>query len=315
MTMFDEALNVCVVNYKTPAMTVECIESILAHAPPDALVTVVDSHSEDGSSGKIQEWIGMAGVSSRVALHQLPANKGFSHAYNTAIRAREAGYHLLLNSDTIVRPGAIQALLDAARRKPGAGIFGPRLEWRDGRAQESCFRDFTARGELVSVAATGIVSAMFRNHIVAFPVLDHEFEPQWLSFAAVMIRNEVIQRMGFLDEEFFLYFEDCEYCYRARTGGWTSLYVPTARVVHLRGGSSDLKAKAAATQRLPRYYYASRTRYFRLRHGALGPITANLGWYAGRAISLAREIVERRKPRVPAAAWKDIWTDCFRLKK
>lgn len=313
--MSDEILNICVVNYKTPSMTVECLESVLAVTPSQALVTVIDSHSEDGSFEKIRKWVSMTGVSGRVSVLQLPANKGFSHAYNAAIQAKKADFYLLLNSDTIVQPGAIQALLDAARRKPSAGLFGPRLEWRDGRAQESCFRDFTALGEFVSVAATGVVSAMFRNHVVAIPVQDIEFEPQWLSFAAVMIRDEVIGKIGLLDEEFFLYFEDSEYCYRARSGGWTPLYVPAARVVHLRGGSSDLKSKTAATQRLPRYYYASRARYFRLRHGTLGPVAANLGWYAGRTISFVREVVERRKPRVPASAWKDIWTGCFGLKK
>ena len=309
--MSENRLNICVVNYKTAAMTIECLQSVLAERPRQSCVTIVDSHSEDGSPARIRQWVRDASVEDTVNLIELPANRGFSFAYNTAIRGSNAEFHLLLNSDTIVRPGAIEALLDAAHRNIRSGLFGPRLEWLDGQPQESCFRDFTPLGEMVSSAATGVVSSIFARSVVSLPVRDSEFEPEWLSFAAVMIRQTVLDKVGFLDEGFFLYFEDCEYCYRARLAGFPPLYVPTARIVHLRGGSSDVKRRAAATQRLPRYYYASRTRYFRLRHGALGPIFANLGWYAGRIVSLARAIVQRRKSKIPASAWRDIWIDVW----
>jgi N-acetylglucosaminyl-diphospho-decaprenol L-rhamnosyltransferase len=302
-------LCVCIVNYRTPQLVIDCLASFLGSLGRGHQVVVADSCSGDASMEKIGNWLSANDAAGRCKLVALPANNGFSAGYNAAMKECAADLYLLLNSDTALRGGAIDSLMDAATRHPEAGIVSPRLEWPDGTPQESCFRDHSPIGELIGAARTRHISGLFRKSIVALPVADHEVRPEWTSFAAVLVRREALETAGMLDEGFFLYFEDCEFCYRARRAGWAIVHVPQARVVHLRGGSSEVKARGAAAERLPRYYYESRARYFRLRYGLAGPTLANLCWHAGRSISFVRERFAGKENHLPESMWKDIWAN------
>jgi len=112
-----------------------------------------------------------------------------------------------------------------------------------------------------------------------------------------------------MDEGYFLYFEDAEYCRRMRRAGWRIARAPEARVVHFRGGSAPVKALAARRARLPAYYYAARTRYFRQAHGRAGPLLANLGWHLGRGLAQGRRLFARPVPPAIEAEARDIWTN------
>jgi GT2 family glycosyltransferase len=144
--------------------------------------------------------------------------------------------------------------------------------------------------------------------VTAKPIPEHPEDTDWVSFAAVMIRRETIERVGPLDEGFFMYFEDADYCRRARRAGWRVRFCPDARVVHLRGGSSRVKSLSAARRRLPAYYSASRARYYAKYYARSGLWLGNALWAAGRLISLAREIVEGRPSHACEREGRDIWT-------
>jgi N-acetylglucosaminyl-diphospho-decaprenol L-rhamnosyltransferase len=303
------ALSICILNYKTPQLVIDCLASFLPDLAGDAAVVIADSCSQDGSVEKIGAWLKGNDGAGRCRLIALPVNGGFSAGYNAAMKAARADFYLLLNSDTVVRPGAIARLLEAAAEYPQAGLFGPRLEWPDGTPQISCFRDHSPFSEVINAARARQVTALLRRFDVAIPLSALDIRPQWISFAAVLIRHEVPAFAGFLDEGFFLYFEDCEYCHRARKAGWDMAHVPEARVVHLHGQSTQVESMITTARRLPRYYYASRTRYFRLRYGFAGPTLANLGWCLGRLVSKSRETFGAKKPHLPESAWKDIWTN------
>jgi GT2 family glycosyltransferase len=123
-----------------------------------------------------------------------------------------------------------------------------------------------------------------------------------------MIRREVIERIGPLDDGFFMYFEDVEFAFRAREAGWEILHEPAARVVHLRGGSSPVKSHARLRKRLPRYFYESRTRYFYKLYGRTGLLAANSWWTFGWMISLFRSLFQKSYPSPNCEAqWRDIW--------
>ena len=131
---------------------------------------------------------------------------------------------------------------------------------------------------------------------------------QWVSFACVLIRSEVIRDIGLLDDAFFMYFEDVEFSYRAKKAGWKVIYQPNAHVVHLRGGSSPLKSQAKLRKKLPRYFYESRTRYFYLLYGYWGLTFANIAWSFGAAISGLREkLFKHYQSNTAEGQWRDTW--------
>jgi len=302
-------LNVCIVNYKTPQLVIDCLVSLFPELREKFKIVIVDSDSRDDSVEQIGSWLKANDPLHKCQLVELSVNNGFSAGYNAAMMACPAQYYLLLNSDTVLRRGAIAHLLNAATRYPKAGLIGPRLEWPDGKPQVSCFRDHSPLSELIAAAGTRHVTQLLQRYVVPIPYTTSESHFPWISFAAVLVRHHVLESTGVLDEGFFLYFEDCEYCYRARKAGWDNVNIPEARIIHLHGQSSQIGSMITTTARLPRYYYASRTRYFHLRYGPIGPTLANIGWCLGRLISKTRETLGTKKPHLPEMAWKDIWTN------
>jgi len=309
MTKKNYQLTVVVINYKTPQLTIDCLTSLLSELSSiDAKVIVVDNASNDTSCELIQKWIDKQDYSEQIELIASVKNTGFSGGNNIGIQATEAEYYLLLNSDTLVRPGAIKILLDAAKADSSIGIISPRLEWLDTTPQESCFKFHTPISELISSAKTGIISKILYSFIVAQQVCSEKKEYDWTSFACVLVRAEVFDDIGLMDDGFFMYYEDVDFCYKVKKAGWKILNTPDAHFVHLRGGSSPVKQQTKLRKRLPRYFYESRTRYFYSIYGRLGLLAANLLWLLGYGISLVRSLLSQKyTPSASACQWRDIW--------
>lgn len=303
-------LAVSILNYRTGAMTIAAVQSVLeALGAGEGRVIVVDNASGDGSADEIAAWIAQRG-DARVELVRSVTNSGFSGGHNQALaRAPEAEFYLILNSDALLRPGFFDPVLSAARAAPRAGIFAPQLEGEDGRVQHSCFRFHGIASEMMRGAATGPVSRLLKRHEVALELPPDPGQIEWVSFACVLLRGEMVREIGPMDAGYFLYFEDSEYCLRARRAGWQAVYVPAARAVHLRGGSGPVKALAAAGDRMPAYYWRSRTRFLRQAVGPHGPLLGNLAWGLGRAIAWLRVVTGRPVPPSNRAEWRDIWTN------
>jgi N-acetylglucosaminyl-diphospho-decaprenol L-rhamnosyltransferase len=277
----------------------------------NARIVVVDNHSNDDSSEVIRTWLSKYDLNDKVTFVQANQNAGFAAGNNIGIKTLKAQYYLLLNSDTLVQPGTIRAILDTAVCFPEAGLFSPRLEWKDGHGQESCFQFPTPFSELSDAAKTGLIDRLLRKYIVALPVQTQIARPQWTSFACVLIKEEVFQKIGLLDEGYFMYFEDIEFCFRAHKAGLKVVHNPEVRVVHLRGGSSPVKEQARLKKRVPKYFYESRTRYFYQSYGWLGLAAANLLWLMGRLVSGTRQVLGRSDKATIEGQWLDIWTNWF----
>jgi GT2 family glycosyltransferase len=304
-------VGVVIINYRTPDLVRRCVDALGPElAGSDGVAVIVDNFSNDGSADAIETFLAERrneGWSDRVRLIRSPKNTGFSGGNNIGIRALDAEFYLLLNSDALVRPGALARLVDAARAHPEAGIIAPRLEDEDGTPQISCFHFISPISELLAAAETRPLDRVFSRFVVPMAVSDAPIECDWVSFACVLLRRAAIGDAGLMDEGYFMYFEDADYCHALKKYGWKRRYEPAARVVHLRGGSSPVKSSMKARKRPPAYYYASRTRYFRKTYGPLGLYLANFGWLKGRAIAHLRAVFGKPAPMICEKQGADHW--------
>ena len=300
---------VCIIilNYKTPDLVVDCLRSLEGQVEPGVEVVVVDNASNDGSVRRLEEQISANEWESWARVLCSPINGGFAAGNNLGMRSVDADAYILLNSDTIVLPHTLEELLHAMDVWPNAGLIAPGCVGRDGSKELNTFRFIRPITDFVHSASTGPISRMLERYNVQFWTTDSAAEPDWIGFACVLIRREVIEQVGLLDEGFFMYFEDADYCRRVRNAGWTVLYWPRGTVVHLLGGSSEFSSQEGLKRRAPRYFYESRARYFAKHYGRIGLLAANLAWMLGRCVSLPRELLGNKEPHHREHEANDIW--------
>ena len=300
---------ISIINYKTGDLTLQCVQSVLDDFDGiDGRIIVVDNFSDDGSADQIADWIAQR-PDAPIELVRSPTNTGFSGGHNLGIEACAADFYLLLNSDAILRPGFCKSILAAAEAHPKAGLLAPRIEYDDGEVQTSCFRIPSAGSELVRSANTGFVTKAFKRYEVAIAAPPPADQIEWASFACILLRDEMVEKLGPMDEGYFLYFEDTEYCLRARRAGWGVVHTPEAIAVHYRGGSGPTKTLIKERKRLPAYYYASRTRLLYQAHGRAGLLAANLAWYLGRGIAQLRRFAGKSIYPMPKSEAVGLWTN------
>lgn len=238
----SNTLDIIIVSFNARADLERCLHSL--HAAPPATphrIVVVDNASSDGSADTIAErWPG-------VDVRMLSRNIGFAAANNVGIRAGTGELILLLNSDTIVPAGAIDTLVAKLAADPSAAAAGPRLVDGEGRAEWSFGRMLTPWNE----ARRAVLS---RLHAKRFPgVADaieratrREGHHDWVTGACLLVRRDAAEAAGLLDERYFMYEEDVDFCAALRANGGRILFTPAAEVVHLRGRSS--RSAPAATR-------------------------------------------------------------------
>ncbi len=223
-------LSIIIVSYNARADLERCLDALLASPPatPHEII-VVDNASADGSDAAARA---RAGV--RVIVQ--PENTGFARANNAGIRASRGDTLLLLNSDTIADGAAIDRLRAALDAHPDVAVVGPRIVDGAGRAELSFGRMITPLAELRQkrLARSADVEALTRR----------EQRPDWVTGACLMVRRADAEAVGLLDERFFMYTEDVDFCASIRRRGRRILFTPDAQIVHLRGRSA-VAARAA----------------------------------------------------------------------
>lgn len=296
-------LLVAIVNYRTPDLTIACLRTLEpeVRALGGTRVIVADNASGDGSPDRIRQAIEDHGWSEWASLLALDHNGGFAYGNNAAIKpALESidppspEYYLLLNSDTEVYRNALRALVEFMDSRPDVGIAGSRLEDPDGSHQHSRYRFHSLWSELESGMRLGVVTRLLRTRTVAPPLIDTPHSIDWVAGASMIVRRQVFEDIGLMDADYFLYFEEVDFCLNARRAGWTCWYVPESRVMHLVGKSSGITNSRVQTSRRPRYWFESRQRYFVKNHGRLYAFCANVVWAAGYALWRVRRVVQRK---------------------
>jgi N-acetylglucosaminyl-diphospho-decaprenol L-rhamnosyltransferase len=306
------SLLIVIVNYRTADLTIDCLSSLKAEveALPGARAIVTDNASDDDSVQRIGAAIRAHGWEGWTSLRPLEQNGGFASGNNAAIRpalqeSDPPRYVLLLNPDTIVRPGALEVLVDFMDTHPDVGLAGSRLEEPDGTPQRSAFRFPSILGELEGGLRLGPVSRLLADWVTAPPVPEGQCPVDWVAGASLIIRREVFASIGLLDERYFMYFEEVDFCLRARRAGWPCWYVPESRVVHLVGQSSGVTDRRAIRRRLPAYWFHSRRHYFLANHGRAKTFLANLAWTGAFATYRVRQILQRKPDRDPERMLRD----------
>lgn len=291
-------LLIVIVNYRTPDLLVDCLRSLAPQITPDMRVVITDNLSGDDSVARIRSAIEQNHWN-WATLMPLQHNGGFAAGNNAAIRPALGGdetpeFVLLLNPDTVVREGAIQALMDYMAAHPKVGIAGSRLEDPDGTPQISAFRFHTIASEFERGMRLGLITKLLRSKAVAPPVPQQEVETDWVAGASMIVRAEVFHSTGLLDEKYFMYFEEVDFCLAARRAGWAIGYVPASKVVHLVGAASQLSDARKHRKRRPSYWFDSRRRYFVKNHGVLYACLADIAFAVGFSIWRMRRALQRK---------------------
>jgi N-acetylglucosaminyl-diphospho-decaprenol L-rhamnosyltransferase len=293
---------VILVNFSTAKLTLECLFSLTSEVfnTYGLCVTLIDNASPDNSLEVLSSTICDRGWTDWVTLVSATGNRGFASGNNIGIfeclRERpEVTRVLLLNPDTIVRPYALQELVKFLDGHPKFGIVGSRLEDPDGTSQLAARRFHGIFNEFDASARCSPLSRLLRRWCIVEPESDVPHECDWLPGASLMIRREVFEKIGLLDEGFFMYFEEVDFCKRAKDAGFRVGYVPQSRVIHLVGQASGITSSGKRPmRRRPTYWFDSRSRYFLRHHGRLGLLAANLAWLCGQSIYHTLRIVRRR---------------------
>ena len=245
------ALALVIVNYRTGDALARLVASLQKARPPISEIVVVNNSGESLEAA-------VAGSPWPVRILAPGQNVGYARGVNAGIRAVADGDVLVLNPDIQVLPGAIETLIAAAAAHPGAGILAPRLENPDGTLQLSARRFYNWKTLLLRRMPLGPFTARsrtLRDHVMADWDHSDDRRVDWVIGAAMWVRRRAMRDVGLMDERYFLYFEDVDWCQRMGRHGWEVRYVPTARMVHDYARSSarleprSLRAHAAGLLR------------------------------------------------------------------
>ena len=282
----DVEISYCVVNNDGREYLLACLEAIERNGPSGLAteVLVLDNASTDGSVAAVRE------SHPEVELIELDSKQGKAANDTLLLRRARGRYCLLLNEDSEVLPGAVEALYGALEAEPRAGAAGAQLEDADGNSYACAWRFPGVRSALVG--------ALFLHRRLTVQSGGEETrEVDWVQSSAMMVRREAAEEVGYLDPEFFVYYDECDFCLRLAEAGWKTLYVPDARAIHHDQLATDLSAG------LPRIveFHRNRDRFMRKHHSAPAALAVRLLTSFSYAV---RSIAALLLPNAPAPVYR-----------
>jgi GT2 family glycosyltransferase len=229
-------LSIVIVNFNTKLLLKQCLDSVyqtVGNVKHE--IIVVDNNSSDQSSFMIKENF------PSVKLVENKENLGFAKANNQAIRKARGEYLLLLNSDTIVLPGTLNIMIDFMDANPEVGVLGAKLLDPDLNLQTSCRHFptlFSVLLQFFGLSAMFPKSKLFGWYDMGYWDHSRTKKVDCVPGTSLLVRKNAVQEIGLLDENYFMYFEDTDWCYRIAKAGWEIVFLPKAEVIHLGGVSA-----------------------------------------------------------------------------
>ena len=234
-------LSIIIVNYRTYQLTRQTVESVLDQDHPFSYhIYVVDNHSGDGSLEKLQE--DYQGYD-QISFLESEMNQGFAHANNQALKKVNSRYVLLLNSDTQILEDCLEKCLEYMENDEKIGVLGCKVLLPDGLLDLACRRSFPTPSvsfyRMTGLSKLFPHSRRFARYNLTYLDEDETYPVDCVVGAFMMVRRETIQEVGLLDEDFFMYGEDIDWCYRIKSAGWQVVYFSPAQILHHKGGSGS----------------------------------------------------------------------------
>lgn len=294
---YAEAMGVLIVivNYRTAALAIDCLRSLapVIAQRPGTTVEIVDNASNDGSVEQILAAAAHFGWSDWVHVTPSTQNAGFAAGNNIALRpallrTRPPEYFWLLNPDTTVAADALESLVRFLEENKRVGIAGSRI-YDPGTPGPIAFRFPSLIGELENGLSLGVFSRLVQRWSTVQHVSDRPKRVDWVAGASMLVRREALLSAGPMDEQYFLYFEETDFCLQALRAGWTCWYVPSSHVTHFAGASTGLGGARTQPARRPKYWFDSRRRYFVKNHSRLYAAIVDLIWLAAHATRRLRK--------------------------
>lgn len=250
-------LSIIIVNWNTKNYLLRCLESVFRSGKKKSWeVIVVDNGSQDGSAKEVKRSF------PNIRLIANEENRGFAKATNQGIKHSSGRYLLLLNPDTEVRENSIERLVAFMDTHPDIGINGVQLLNRDGSRQNSIANFPSLATELLNKSLLRwVFPKKFPGKERVYP---GPIEVDSVIGACMLTRREAIERVGILDEDYFLFFEETDWCYRMKRAGWRVFHVPQSEIVHFQGRGAETRKREAKVE-----YYRSRYHFFRKNRGKL----------------------------------------------
>ena len=291
------------VNFRTGRLvgkSLEAVERERRRFGGEICIYVVDNNSGDDSVSFLSGFIESKGWGDWIYLRPHATNAGFAAGNNIALREilsspNAPDYIYFLNPDARTRPRAISIMTEFLGTTPRVAIVGTRLEEPDGSLSRAAFRFPTAISEFLRGAQVGALDRLLHQWVVAPAPQTVAHRTEWVSGASFMVRRQVFEKIGLLDEGYFLYFEEVDFMKSAAAHGLEVWYHPDARVVHDAGSSTQIKDMRAKSGVLPLYWYDSLRRYFLKHHGRAGTLIAVASWFAGRVVFSVAGLIRSRK--------------------
>jgi GT2 family glycosyltransferase len=250
-------LSIVIVSWNTRDLLACCLRSLHDFPLSDKFeIWVVDNNSSDHSVDMVKDQF------PQVKIIENKQNQGFAHGNNQAIRKSSGKYVMLLNPDTEVKPGTLDALVNFLEEESQAAAAGAKLVSPDGGLQSSCHPELTLPREMWRLFHLDTLHRYGTYNM-------HKWDPKMprqvdvLQGAALVLRSEALEQVGLLDEDYFMYTEEVDLCFRLRKAGWRLYWIPEAEVLHYGGQSTKLVA-----EKMFLALYESRLKFFRKHYGA-----------------------------------------------
>lgn len=285
-------LSIIIVNYNTKELLKQTIQSVIDTTKNIQYEIIVsDNNSTDKSIEMIEKYF------PEVKLIKNKDNLGFPKGNNVAIKQALGRYILLLNSDTVVIDNCLEKCIKYMDLHNNIGVLGCKVALKDGQLDHACKRGFpTPEASLFYMLKLHKLfpdNKKFGQYTLSYLHEDEINEVDSLTGAFMMLKREVIDKIGLLDENFFMYGEDIDWCYRIKEAGWKVMYYPEAKIIHYKGASSK-KKRFKTLYEFHRAMILFYNKHYRLKYSIFVTMLVYLGVYVKFILSLFVNIFKKR---------------------